>query len=49
LLRTQSLLTPECGLGTHSVGVAERLCHSLQDVSRSLRSESAAAKFVLGA
>lgn len=49
LLRTQSLLTPECGLGTHSVSVAERLCHSLQDISRSLRSESAAAKFVLGA
>jgi hypothetical protein len=49
LLRDQSLLSPECGLGTHSVAVADRLCHSLRDVSRSLRSESAAAKFVLGA
>jgi len=49
LLRTQSLLTPECGLGVHSVNTAERLCHSLRDVSRSLRSEAAAAKFVLGA
>ena len=49
LLRQQCLLTPECGLGTHSVAVAERLCHSLRDVSRSVRSESAAAKFVLGA
>ncbi len=49
LLRDQSLVSPECGLGTHSVAVAERLCHSLRDVSRSLRSESAAAKFVLGA
>jgi hypothetical protein len=49
LLRTQCLLTPECGLSTHSVSVAERLCHSLRDVSRSLRSEAAAAKFVLGA
>ena len=49
LLRTQSLLTPECGLGTHSVSVAERLCHSLRDVSRSVRSEAAAAQFVLGA
>jgi methionine synthase II (cobalamin-independent) len=49
LLRTQSLLTPDCGLGTHSVSVAERVCHSLRDVSRSLRSEAAAAKFVLGA
>lgn len=49
LLRNQSLITPECGLGTLSVGVAEQLCDSLRDVSRSLRSESAAAKFVLGA
>lgn len=49
LLRSQCLLTPECGLGTHSVSVADRLCHSLRDVSRSLRSEAAAAKFVLGA
>ena len=29
--------------------VPDRLCHSLRDVSRSLRSEAAAAKFVLGA
>ena len=48
-LLAQSLLTPECGLGSHSVDVAERLCRSLRDVSRSLRSETAAAKFVLGA
>jgi hypothetical protein len=48
-LRTQSLLTPECGLGTHSPVVAERVCRSLRDVSRSLRSEAAAAKLVLGA
>ena len=43
MLRAQSLLTPECGLGTHSPAVAERVCRSLRDVSRSLRSESAAA------
>jgi hypothetical protein len=49
LLRAQCLLTPECGLGTHSPVVAERVCHSLRDVSRSVRSEAAAAKFVLGA
>lgn len=49
LLRNQCLLTPECGLGAHSVTVADRLCRTLRDVSRSLRSESAAAKFVLGA
>lgn len=49
LLRTQSLVTPESGLATHGVEVAERLCASVRDVSRSLRSEAAAAKFVLGA
>ena len=45
----QCLLTPQCGLGVHSPDVATRICRSLSDVSRSLRSESAAAKFVLGA
>lgn len=49
LLRSQSLLTPECGLGTHSPDVAAGVCEALRELSRSLRSESAAAKFVLGA
>jgi hypothetical protein len=49
LLRNQCLLTPECGLGGHSVEVAERVALTLRKVSQSLRSESAAAKFVLGA
>ena len=49
MLRQQCLLTTECGLGVHSTAVAERVCRSLSDVSRSLRSESAAAMFVLGA
>lgn len=48
-LREQCILTPECGLGTHSTDVAERVCHSLREVSRRARSEAAAAKFVLGA
>ncbi len=48
-LRAQSLLTPECGLGTHSVEVAERVCRTVGDVSRTLRREGADAKFVLGA
>lgn len=48
-LREQCLLTPECGLGMHSPVVAERVFQSLRDVSRSVRSESAAAKFVFGA
>ncbi len=49
MLRDQCLLTPECGLGMHTADVAERVCHSLRDVARSVRSEAAAAKFVLGA
>jgi methionine synthase II (cobalamin-independent) len=49
MLREQCLLTPECGLGTHSAPVAERVCHSLREVSRRLRARSAAAMFVLGA
>lgn len=49
LLREQCILTPECGLGTHGAPVAEGVCHVLRDVARRVRSESAAAKFVLGA
>lgn len=47
-LRTQAILTPQCGLGAHSNAVAERVCHSLRDVSRSVRSTAAAARFMLG-
>lgn len=47
-LRTQAILTPQCGLGAHSNVVAERVCHSLRDVSRSVRSTAAAAKLMLG-
>lgn len=49
LLRTNCLLTPQCGLSTHSPSVAESVCYSLRDVARSARSEAAAAKLVLGA
>ena len=47
-LRSQALLTPQCGLASHSTAVAERVCHSLRDVSRSVRSTTAAAKLMLG-
>ena len=47
-LRSQAILTPQCGLGAHSNAVAERVCHSLRDVSRSVRSTAAAARFMLG-
>lgn len=47
-LRSQAILTPQCGLASHSAGVAERVCHSLRDVSRSVRSTTAAARLMLG-
>ncbi|HEY5663983.1 MAG TPA: hypothetical protein VIS05_08110 [Ilumatobacter sp.] len=48
-LRTRCLLTPERGLGEHHPALAERVCAALHDVARSLRSDAAAARFVLGA
>lgn len=48
LLRSQAILTPQCGLASHSTTVAERVCHSLRDVSRSVRSTAAAARLMLG-
>jgi hypothetical protein len=47
-LREQSLLTADCGLGSHGVPVAERVAQSLRDIGRSVRSEATAAKLVLG-
>lgn len=47
-LRSQAILTPQCGLAAHSNAVAERVCRSLRDVSRSVRSAAAAAKLMLG-
>jgi hypothetical protein len=47
-LRAQSFLTPQCGLAAHSPVVAERVCHTLRDVSRSVRSTAAAARILLG-
>lgn len=47
-LRHQSLLTPQCGLGAHSAAVAERVCLTVRDVSRSVRSSAAAARLLLG-
>lgn len=38
-LAGQSLLTPQCGLGSHSVSVAHGVCRSLQEVADRLRSE----------
>jgi methionine synthase II (cobalamin-independent) len=48
-LRRQSLITPHCGLGTHSPQVAERISRMVRDVSRRVRDQATAARFVLGA
>lgn len=47
-LRSQAILTPQCGLASHSTAVADRVCRSLRDVSRSVRSTTAAARLMLG-
>jgi len=47
-LREQSLLTADCGLGSHGVAVVERVSQSLRDIGRAVRSEATAAKLLLG-
>jgi len=47
-LREQSLLTADCGLGSHGVAVVERVSQSLRDIGRAVRSETTAAKLLLG-
>ncbi len=48
-LRRQSFVTPHCGLGMHSPVVAERVCRTVRDISRRVRDQATAARFVLGA
>lgn len=47
-LRDQSLLTADCGLGSHGVAVVERVSQSLRDIGRAVRSEATAARLLLG-
>ncbi|CAB4886831.1 unannotated protein [freshwater metagenome] len=49
LLRQQSLITPECGLGTHSPAVAERVLRINAELSRRVRDQAAATRFAFGA
>ena len=48
-LRRQSIITPACGLGTHTPAVAERVHRLAADVSRRVRDPAAATRFSLGA
>ncbi len=49
LLRQQSLITPECGLGMHSNDVAERVLRITAELSRRVRDQAAATRFAFGA
>ena len=49
LLRARCLLTADCGLGSLSPSVAEQVCDAVNQVSRSARRSSNAARFLLGA
>lgn len=49
MLRTQCLVTPECGLGMHTPSVAERVHRITADVGRRVRDQATATRFVLGA
>ena len=48
-LRQQSIITPECGLGTHSPAVAEQVHGLAADISERVRDQAAATRFSLGA
>lgn len=49
LLRRQSLITPHCGLSAHSPMTAERITRTVRDISRRVRDQATATRFVLGA
>ena len=49
LLRRQSIVTPQCGLATHSVQVAQRIARLTADVGKRVQDQSSATRFALGA
>ena len=48
-LRTQSIITPECGLATHTPAVAERVHRVAAEISERVRDQASATRFSLGA
>ena len=48
LLRRNSFITPACGLGTHSVAVAERVMGHVRDLSVRISEQAAASLLTLG-
>lgn len=49
LLRRQALITPDCGLATHSPGVAERVLSIAADIGARVRDQAVASRWFLGA
>jgi methionine synthase II (cobalamin-independent) len=49
MLRRQSIVTPECGLGLHTPAVAERIHRLTAEVGRRVSDQAVATRFVLGA
>jgi methionine synthase II (cobalamin-independent) len=49
LLRQRAWITPACGLGLHSEGVAEHVATLVSDVAHRVRNQSTAARLTLGA
>ena len=48
LVRTNSFITPACGLGTHSVAVADRVMSHVRDLSLRITEQAAASLLTLG-
>jgi hypothetical protein len=48
-LRKQSMVTPECGLGTHTPAVAERVTSIVAELGKRVHDQATATRFVLGA
>lgn len=49
LLRRQSMVTPQCGLLHHSIGVAGRIASLTDEVGKRVQDQSSATRFALGA
>jgi hypothetical protein len=49
LLREQAIVTPECGLASHTPAVAERVHGFAAEVGRRVRDQATASRWVLGA
>ena len=49
MLRQHSLVTPHCGLGTHTPAVADRVVQLTREVGRRVNEQAVASRFALGA